>query len=332
MWKSSRIYKNGGEKDVQSEKVLNNNGIIAINMEENQEYVLLGKGVGFGKKVSQRFEAPADCTIYRLAQETERGSAKELAKSIAPEFLEIADEILREAEKTFGDTIDRRILFPLADHISFAVGRIRNHEQISNPLTDDIKVLFYSEFKVAEVLKKILKERMDIEIDEHEVGYVALHIHSALGDEKVSVAMQTARTVRECIAMIEMATGRKIDVISLSYNRMMNHIKYMVARVSTGETLKLDMNEYIEEKYPESYRIAEDVCESLGKSWVKSWILLKLVILPCILRGQWNNNHKWLISPRDLHNKFNGFLTAVLMVVLLFVTRQTSLWGSGSLS
>ncbi len=44
-----------------------------------------------------------------------------------------------------------------------------------------------------------------------------------------------------------------------------------------------------------------------AKAWVKSWILLKLVILPCILRGQWNNNHKWLISPRDLHNKFNGF-------------------------
>ena len=33
-------------------KVLNNNGIIAINMEENQEYVLLGKGVGFGKKAA----------------------------------------------------------------------------------------------------------------------------------------------------------------------------------------------------------------------------------------------------------------------------------------
>ena len=134
-------------------KVLNNNGVIAIDMDENKEYVILGKGVGFGKKVSQRFDAPADCTIYRLAQETERGSAKELAKSVAPEFLEIADEILKEAEKTFGDTIDKGIIFPLADHISFAVGRIRNHEQISNPLTEDIKVLFYSEFKVAEVLQ-----------------------------------------------------------------------------------------------------------------------------------------------------------------------------------
>ena len=39
-------------------KVLNNNGVIAINMEENIEYVLLGKGIGFGKKISQRFEAP----------------------------------------------------------------------------------------------------------------------------------------------------------------------------------------------------------------------------------------------------------------------------------
>lgn len=48
-------------------KVLNNNGVIAINMEENQEYVLLGKGVGFGKKVSQRFEMPSGCTLYRLA-------------------------------------------------------------------------------------------------------------------------------------------------------------------------------------------------------------------------------------------------------------------------
>ena len=156
-------------------------------------------------------------------------------------------------------------------------------------------------------MKKILKERMDIEIDEHEVGYVALHIHSALGDEKVSVAMQTARTVRECIAMIEMATGRKIDVISLSYNRMMNHIKYMVARVSTGETLKLDMNEYIEKNIRNPTGSQRMSARVWAKALGKSWTLSRLVILPCILSGQWNNKCKWLIRLRDLHNKFNSF-------------------------
>ena len=166
----------------------------------------------------------------------------------------------------FGDSIDRGILFPLADHISFAVARIRRNEQISNPLTEDIKVLFYSEFKVAETLKTILRERLQIAIDDHEVGYVALHIHSAIGDEKVSVAMQTARAVRECIDMIEKATGKPIDVLSLSYNRLMNHIKYMVARAMTGEDLRINMNEYIESKFPEAYMTAKKVCDMLGKS------------------------------------------------------------------
>lgn len=244
-------------------KVLNNNGVIAIDMDENKEYVILGKGVGFGKKVSQRFDKPEGCTTYRLEQETERGSAKELVKGIEPEYLEIADAILTESQKVFGDSIDRGILFPLADHISFAVARIRRNEQISNPLTEDIKVLFYSEFKVAETLKTILRERLQIEIDDHEVGYVALHIHSAIGDEKVSVAMQTARAVRECIDMIEKATGKPIDVLSLSYNRLMNHMKYMVARASTGEKLNLDMNEYMLDQYPQAYKIATDICKNL---------------------------------------------------------------------
>lgn len=244
-------------------KVLNNNGVIAIDMDENKEYVILGKGVGFGKKVSQRFDKPEGCTTYRLEQETERGSAKELVKGIEPEYLEIADAILTESQKVFGDSIDRGILFPLADHISFAVARNRRNEQISNPLTEDIKVLFYSEFKVAETLKTILRERLQIEIDDHEVGYVALHIHSAIGDEKVSVAMQTARAVRECIDMIEKATGKPIDVLSLSYNRLMNHMKYMVARASTGEKLNLDMNEYMLDQYPQAYKVATDICKNL---------------------------------------------------------------------
>lgn len=246
-------------------KVLNNNGVIAIEMEENQEYVLLGKGIGFGKKVSQRFEAPSDCTRYSLKDDTERGSAASLAKSVDPVFLEIANEVLREAECTFGK-IDKRILFPLADHISFAVARMKNGEQISNPLTGDIHALFYKEFQVASVLKKILSDRMQVEIGDDEIGYVALHVHSAIEDEKVSVAMQMARTVRECVSIIEAETGKKIDVMTLDYNRLMNHVKYMAARLLRGEELKININDYIEIKFPKAFAIATTVCDHLGEN------------------------------------------------------------------
>ena len=246
-------------------KVLNNNGVIAIEMEENQEYVLLGKGIGFGKKVSQRFEAPSDCTRYSLKDDTERGSAASLVKSVDPVFLEIANEVLREAERTFGK-IDKRILFPLADHISFAVARMKNGEQISNPLTGDIHALFYKEFQVASVLKKILSDRMQVEIGDDEIGYVALHVHSAIEDEKVAVAMQMARTVRECVSIIEAETGKKIDVMTLDYNRLMNHVKYMAARLLRGEELKININDYIEIKFPKAFAIATTVCDHLGEN------------------------------------------------------------------
>ena len=246
-------------------KVLNNNGVIAIEMEENQEYVLLGKGIGFGKKVSQRFEAPSDCTRYSLKNDTERGSAASLVKSVDPVFLEIANEVLKEAERTFGN-IDKRILFPLADHISFAVARMKNGEQISNPLTGDIHALFYKEFQVASVLKKILSDRMQIEIGDDEIGYVDLHVHSAIEDEKVSVAMQMARTVRECVSIIEAETGKKIDVMTLDYNRLMNHVKYMAARLLRGEELKININDYIEIKFPKAFAIATTVCDHLGEN------------------------------------------------------------------
>ena len=246
-------------------KVLNNNGVIAIDMDENKEYVILGKGVGFGKKVSQRFDKPEGCTTYRLEQETERGSAKELVKGIEPEYLEIADAILTESQKVFGDSIDRGILFPLADHISFAVARIRRNEQISNPLTDDIRVMFYKEYKVASCIRELLKERLQIEIDEHEIGYLALHVHSAIVEENVSQAMEVARAVRESISLVEHITGHTIDVMSLSYNRMMNHIRYMVARAVSGEKLKVNMNDYMSVKFPKAFQAAKRICEEMEK-------------------------------------------------------------------
>lgn len=246
-------------------KVLNHNSVIAIDMDSNKEYVILGRGIGFGKKVGERFEKPVECTVYSLQETSTKGKAKELIKSVEPEYLEIANTILNEAEKKFGK-IDRSILFPMADHIAFAVKRIEKGEQILNPLTADIKTLFYSEFKIADMLRELLQKEKGIEVAEDEIGYVALHIHSALEKESVAVSMQMAGAVRECITLIEERKRRQIDVMSLSYNRLMNHIKYMVARVQKGESLKVNMNDYVEHNFPESFSVATLICDHLSNA------------------------------------------------------------------
>lgn len=243
-------------------KALNHNAVLAIMDKSSREYLLLGKGIGFGRKVSEYIEPTEDCRIYSLSSDSERGSARELLREIDPKYLEIADAILDSAKQEFGK-VDRGILFPLADHIAFAARRIRNGEQISNPLNQDIQVLFYKEYKVATLARKLLEEADGVLLDEDEIGYIALHVHSSICDEKVSGAMQIAAAVRECISLIEADVGKNIDVQTISYNRMMNHIKYMAARAMTGEVLKLDLNEYMEQKFPASFQIATTVCRHL---------------------------------------------------------------------
>ena len=62
--------------------------------------------------------------------------------------------------------------------------------------------MFYKEYKVASCIGELLKERLQIEIDEHEIGYLALHVHSAIVEENVSQAMEVARAVRESISLV----------------------------------------------------------------------------------------------------------------------------------
>ena len=246
-------------------KILNHNSFMGIESKNDQECLIMGKGVAFGKKVGQTVSVTGDARVYSLKELTDRGEAKEIIKSVSPLCLELANEVLDQAEEEFGK-VDRSILFTMADHLDFAVRRIQNGEQISNPLTDDIRVMFYKEYKVAGCIRDLLKEKLGIRIDEHEVGYIALHVHSAIVDENVSQAMEIARTVRECICMVEEETGKSIDVMSLSYNRLMNHVRYMVARAIHGEKLKMSLNDYMSVKFPGPYMTAEKICRKMEKS------------------------------------------------------------------
>lgn len=245
-------------------KALNHNAVVVVGADECQEYLILGKGIGFGKKVTEIVEPRKEDTVYSMKEYTERGGAEDIVNAVSPECLEIADMVLCEAENTFGK-IDKSILFPLSDHIAFAVKRIKNNEQISNPLTDDIRILFHAEYKVAESVKPVLKEKMGIDIDEHEIGYIALHVHTAIDHENISHSMMMAQAVRDCISMVEEETGKKINVMSFSYNRLMNHVRYMIARALSGEKIKLNLNDYMETKFPTEFQMATTICNSIGK-------------------------------------------------------------------
>ena len=246
-------------------KVLNHNSVIAVETDELVEYLIMGKGLGFGMKPTQELIVSPDAKLFSLAESSERGDIKDIVKHVDPVFLEIAEAVLQHAEETFSQ-VDHNIVFPMADHLEYAANRIQHNDEFSNPLLNDIKLLFHEEYKTAEIVRELLHDNLGLDISDDEIGYVAMHIHSATSQDKLSQTVETAHAVRNCISQIEEITGRTIPNDSFSYNRMMNHIRYMVARIQKQEALKIDMNEYVSSKFSQSFAIASEICHELSKS------------------------------------------------------------------
>lgn len=245
-------------------KVLNNNGVLAIKMENQTEVIMLGKGIGFGRKVNERFSDAKDAKIYELIRETERGNSFSLIQKIDPIYLEIVGEIIQYAQKELGE-IDENILLPLADHIAFAVKRIENDGVIVNPMTQDIKALFSEEYSVAEHGKNLIWDKIHLVLDEDEIGYIALHIHSARDKEKLSEVMEQTQLIHSCISKIEQEMKIALDPSTTAYNRLLSHMKYMLLRMKKGEKIELDMNAYVEHQYPVTYSFSKNICEEMSQ-------------------------------------------------------------------
>ncbi|NDO45611.1 PRD domain-containing protein [Clostridium sp. MD294] len=241
-------------------KVLNNNGILVIDLDSKQEYIFLGKGVGFGKKVNQNVNSIDNAKAYCFTEEQSRQNSIHTIKSISPVFIEIAASIIEEAEKKFG-AVDNNILLALADHIAFAIKRMQEGIELKNPFAKEIKVLFEEEYSVAKMGREFIKEKIGVEINDDEVGYITLHVHTALTREHVVQSMDIARMIQEGIQKIEMELGTILDNETISYTRLLTHMKFMILRVINEEKLHLDMTSYVLDNFPSSFDLAKRICK-----------------------------------------------------------------------
>ena len=231
-----------------------------MDLDNKQEYIFLGKGVGFGKKVNQNVNTIENAKAYRFTEEQSRQDSIHTIKSISPVFIEIAGNIIEEAERKFG-AVDNNILLALADHIAFAIKRMQEGVELKNPFAKEIKVLFEEEYSVAKMGKEFIKEKIGIEINDDEVGYITLHVHTALTREHVVQSMDIARMIQEGIQKIETELGTMLDDETISYTRLLTHMKFMILRVINGEKLHLDMTSYVLDNFPASFELAKRICK-----------------------------------------------------------------------
>ena len=241
-------------------KPLNNNGLLALTS-EGREVILLGKGIGFGRKNGERVERFPGAKVYTLVPDGKR-SALQAVNGINPQAVELAARILEEAKTVFPDIADD-ILLPMADHIAMALERKRRGIRLPNPLQHDIMAMFPDEYRIAEQGLHAIEREEGLSLPPEEAGYLSLHIHAGISEQNAGDSLTNIRLAADCIAKIETELGISLRRTELKYTRLISHVCYMILRIRAQEEVPLQMDEYVRKMYPRAYQLAEKLCKAL---------------------------------------------------------------------
>ncbi|RDI37960.1 glucose PTS transporter transcription antiterminator GlcT [Falsibacillus pallidus] len=239
-------------------RVLNNNVLIAQFAEEKDEVVLIGKGIGFNRKKGDSIDESSVEKTFVLKGEKEKEQYKKLLPFIDEDMLGIiisSIELIRERTNTF---LNEHIHVALTDHIMFAITRLMRGMSIRNPFLIETRALYPFEYEVAREVVELINETANVNLPEGEIGFIALHIHSAMVNKDLSEINQHSQLIGSLIQTIEEQFKIELNKESVDYMRLVRHLRYTIERVLTGEIVEepKKIASLLKEEYPLCYNLS----------------------------------------------------------------------------
>lgn len=245
-------------------KVFNNNIILV--RDKGVEKVLFGKGLGFGKKFGETLKPGLIVEkLFKIENEDNQRNMNEVISRVDAGFFALCEEAIVDISDELGEELNESIHIGLVDHLSYAIKRIENNEEIENPFLIEIQTLYRKEYSLAVKIAKKIGEVVNLEIPSGEVGFIALHIHSSRNSGKLSNTIKYSFLSNKIVLHVEDRLKINIDRESLDYARFLIHIRFAVERILLDKHIKNDLISIIEKQYELSYIIAEEASDILEK-------------------------------------------------------------------
>lgn len=242
-----------------------NNNVVLVH-DDGKEKILFDKGIGFGKKPGQYIAKGSSIQkVFIISQEENKRNFKELINRVEDDFIGVFEEALKEIELDLDEELDEKIHIGLIEHLTFAIKRLKNSQEIQNPFLIEVETLYKKEFELACKLAEKIGKHVNIGIPYGEIGFIALHIHSARNNEKLSNTVKYAFLSNSIVEEVEESLNIEIDRQSLDYARFLTHIRFTIERIMNNKSIQNTLVDVIQKKFEESYKISENVAEIISE-------------------------------------------------------------------
>lgn len=236
-------------------KIFNNNSIAALS-DELGDIILTGSGIGFQKKIGDLVDESRIEKTYIFIEKVEKRIRRGI-NDIEPIYYEITSLLVSKATEQLNTQFYGEIFLAISDHIAFAIKRKKENIDLPNVVLSETKALYKKEYQLGLWIIKMIKEKTDIQLEEAEAGYIALHLVNFSTKNNAQNTSKIVNFVRDVIEVIEQTMNVQLELDSIDYARLSTHLKFLAERVfrhDIGNTI--DTTENIRDMLKENIRLS----------------------------------------------------------------------------
>ncbi len=247
-------------------RIYNNNVVVSLD-DDNDEMIVIGRGIGFQKKINDNLEMEKVEKIFTIKDKKVQTKLEELVKNITDIYLKICEKIISMINQTSDLELNENIYVTLTDHISMSLEREKRGLILDNPFEFEIEKLYEEEYKLALNAREIIKNETKIVISESEVAFITLHIVNANQNQNTELTLKISTMLSKILTIIDEYVHKEFDKKSFVYIRFIRHLKFFLRR--SLERKNIDEEDYffkiVVTQFPKTYECVEKICNYVAK-------------------------------------------------------------------
>lgn len=191
-------------------KKINNNVAMARD-DRGNELVVFGKGIGFHETP---YYLEDESTLQAVFSNINNGILS-MVRTVPSEVIDAALQIIDMAKGELDCELNPNVVLTLADHLQFAVERLKDGCVIENPLSDTVEFVYPVEYGLGLRALAILKKETGVSMPRTEACSIAMHlVNSERADGRVDdmdEVMRTLSSIDEVTNIVEREFGITVD-------------------------------------------------------------------------------------------------------------------------
>lgn len=254
-------------------KIFNNNALQTIDL-LGTELVVLGKGIAFGKKVGDYADEQLVEKTFAITKNPFSIRLLEILEEIPSDYFRLTNQIVNQANQRLSTQLSQMIYVSLTDHLFHAVQRAQKGQNFGKGLSYEIRRLYRTEYQIGLDAVAQIQQQFDIQMDEDEAAFIALHIFNARTDADMQETYRTTQIIKDILNIVSHHFHQQLNEESYDYTRFVTHLQHFAFRLFQPQTIYSSHDDFLYTQtqiaYPEAFRCVEKIARYLQNQFNKA--------------------------------------------------------------